>query len=71
MTRAFTKSTENVSQGGGEGVLLSSVKLEKQGEVAAGLLEPGQAADVSMGVSHSRLEACVACTKVTQCSHVP
>lgn len=46
-----TKSHVKIGAGGKERILLSEVELEKQGEVAAGLLEPSQAADVSMGVS--------------------
>lgn len=44
-------------------VIISQTGGEEQGEVAAGLLEPCQAADVWMGVSLSGLQACVACTK--------
>lgn len=59
----FTKFKSNPNQRG------SGYRLEEQEEVAAGLLETCQAADVRMGVSFSELQACVACTKVTQCSH--
>lgn len=37
---------------GKQSLMLSPVKVEEQGEVAAGLLEGRQSADVLMGVSH-------------------
>lgn len=67
MTMLYWTHVKNPKPGSAERLCLG--RLGEQGEVAAGLLEPCQAADVSMGVSLSGLQACVACTKVTQCSH--